>query len=463
MGNATRFATQYGGAVAHNVAMGWLMWDGRRWQRDEDGAVLQFAKHTAWTLYDDAAQTYRDAAARLAMAKATGEPGDTGEMAAAEKDARRRLSWAYHSQDAARLAAMLKLAATEDDILTPAAFFDADPLLLNVRNGVLDLRNGALYAHDPTFYCSRLAGAAYDPEAECPLWERFIARITGNDPQMALFLQRAAGYTLTGVTREQCLFFAHGTGANGKSTFLTTLAAIMGDYAVKMPTDALMVKGNNAGGGPSPELARLAGARLVLASEIEEGRRLAESLIKELTGGDVITARFLRQEFFDFTPQFKLWLYGNHKPVISGTDDGIWRRVRLLPFTITIPDSEKDTDLPAKLLTEADGIMAWAARGCLDWRHGGRLTAESVTQATANYRNSMDAIGQFIEERCVVGANLFCPYVDLRAAYEEWAAGEAVVSERRFADALTERGFTKDRGTGGKKIRRGLGLALTGN
>jgi putative DNA primase/helicase len=357
---------------------------------------------------------------------------------------------------------MLRLAGTEESILTPAAFFDADQFVLNCENGLLDLHTGALYAHDPMAYCAKLAGAAYDPAATCPTWNAFITRITDGDAALAGFLQRAAGYTLTGATGEQCLFFAHGSGANGKSTFFGALTAILGDYAAKMPADALMSKERHAGSGPSPELARLNGARLVLASELDEGRRLSESLVKDLTGGDVITARHLHKEYFDFKPTFKLWLYGNHRPVITGTDEAIWRRVRLIPFLVTIPEPERDADLPEKLLEEAPGILAWAVRGCLDWQRGGLGLSQAVQQATAAYRADMDIVGRFLEEQCTFGVNLWCSYADLRAAYEAWATanGEPVLLGRRFGNYLAERGFKPEYGAGHAAIRRGLGLAV---
>lgn len=460
MGNAQRFAKQHAGKVAYNGAMGWLLWTGTHWRRD-GGAVMQHAKATAWEIYAEAQRIYTDAAAAVAMAKATGQAIATGEMDAKSKEAGKKLAWANTSQDARRLAQMVRLAQTEPGIEALPALFDSDPMALNCKNGLVDLRTGELIAHDPAAYCSKIAPVDYDPAATCPTWERFIAEITGNDADLAAFLRRAAGYTLTGNTGEQALFFAYGVGANGKSTFLGILAAILGDYATKIPSDALMMRDRNTTGNASPELARLAGARLVLASELDDGRRLSESTVKDMTGGDMITARHLRQEYFDFKPAFKLWIYGNHKPLISGTDEGIWRRVKQIPFTVTIPASRRDKALFGKLWAEASGILAWAVRGCLEWQRGGLGDCKAVNDATKGYKDSMDVIGRFLAERCITeGKDLKCKFSELRAAYEAWAAaaGEPVLGGRRFGDYLTDHGFYTDKGAGNASLRRGLGL-----
>jgi putative DNA primase/helicase len=269
------------------------------------------------------------------------------------------------------------------------------------------------------------------------------------------FLQRAFGYSLTGDTGEQSLFFLYGSGGNGKTVFVETLAALMGEFHTATRIDTLSQR---QGGGIPNDIAALAGARVVTVSETPEGSRLNESLIKDLTGGDTISARFLRREFFDFRPQFKLWIRGNHKPQIRGTDDGIWRRVMLVPFTQTIPESERDPALTEKLQAELPGILRWAVEGCIAWQRDGLNPPESMRLALSEYRQEMDLLGAFIEECAVVSPDAYAPATPLYKAYQQWAEdnGHHAVTATRFGLAMAERGFAKEKvGT----IRwRGLGL-----
>jgi putative DNA primase/helicase len=321
---------------------------------------------------------------------------------------------------------------------------------------------------------------AYDPQAACPTWERFLWRIIGgtnleddtedrgageSDNRQAAddrakrligFLQRAIGYSLTGETREQCLFVLHGSGANGKSTFLEVLQTLLGDYAQSTPSASLLAKDRHD--GIPNDIARLRGARLVTAVEIGQGRRLNEELMKRLTGQDTITARFLHAEFFDFRAEFKLFIACNHLPTITGTDHAIWRRIRLIPFTVTIPETEQDKDLPAKLQAELPGILAWAVRGCLAWQREGLGTPEEVKQATAGYRASMDQIGRFIEECCLVSQQVRIKASELYEAYKKWcdANGEQAATLSAFGHYLEEQGFAKHKI--GTIWRLGIGL-----
>jgi putative DNA primase/helicase len=266
---------------------------------------------------------------------------------------------------------------------------------------------------------------------------------------MIAYLQRAIGYSLTGNAGEQCLFFLHGHGSNGKSTFIESLTTLLGDFSVKTPIESLLVK--KGGGGIPNDLARLNGVRLVTASEVDDGNRLNESLVKDLTGGDTISARFLHGEFFDFKPIFKLWMFGNHKPIIRGTDKGMWRRVHLIEFGVTISPDEKDRLLPEKLRNELPGILAWAVQGCLNWQKEGLNPPPKVLKATAEYQAEMDILGVFISERCTIGDGLKASAKELYAAYKTWAldSGEFVATQRRFGQSLTERGFQRVRKTDG--------------
>jgi putative DNA primase/helicase len=297
---------------------------------------------------------------------------------------------------------------------------------------------------------------AYHPEAECPTWDAFLWRIMGGRQNIIDFLRRAVGYSLTGMVTEQCLFFLHGTGANGKSTFIEALATMFGDYFQKAPTEMIMTK---YGQGVPNDVARLPGTRFVVAAEIEEGRQLAESLIKDLTGGDTVTARFLHREFFEFKSTHKLWMYGNHKPIVKGTDDGIWRRMRLIPFNVTIPEEERDANLPEALKTELDGILAWAVRGCLEWQHDGLGVPDEVKNATKKYRAEMDSLAEFIVDCCVEGPGYLAGAADLHKRYSAWCASinETPMTATMFGRALRERGFEKEHTRNGA-IYKGIGL-----
>lgn len=419
-GNAERFVAQHGNDVRYDhTHPGWYIWTGTHWRRDDDGDIQRRAKATARALYSDA-----NTAAQAGLDGAAAELSKWARAAAAE----------------ARRNAMLNLARAEAAVAVTHDRFNRHDLLLNCLNGTLDLAAGQLRAHDRGDLLTYVLPVDYDPAAVCPTWDTFLDRITGGDAALGAFLARAAGYTLSGATAEQCLFFLYGRGANGKSTFIETVMALLGDLGHKARAQALMA--DERAGVPN-EIAALAGKRLVVASELADGGRLNEGLVKDLTGGDTMSARFLYGEPFTFKPTFKLWLYGNHKPAIHGTDDGIWRRVRLVPFTVQIPENERDATLPAKLRAELPGILAWAVRGWQDYQRGGLGAPAAVTQATAEYRSESDIIGIFLDERCIVGAGTTARAGELYQAFSEWAKANNVraMSGVRFAKALKERGF----------------------
>jgi putative DNA primase/helicase len=272
------------------------------------------------------------------------------------------------------------------------------------------------------------------------------------------FLQKAIGYSLTGNTQEQCFFILYGTGANGKSTLLDTLLALLGSYAKQAAPDVLLSKSIDR---HPTELADLMGARLVTAIETGEGRRLAENLVKQMTGGDRIKARFMRQDFFEFSPTFKLFLATNHKPQIRGTDYAIWRRIRLIPFTVTIPEEERDPTLPEKLRVELPGILAWAVRGCLAWQHEGLKPPAEVAHATEAYRTEMDVLAAFLADCCVVHRNARVKASELYHIYTQWCEdnGEHVENQRSFGMRLSERGFERCK-VKGLGWWRGIGIAV---
>lgn len=437
-GNAERFVTQHGDDVRYDHSTGhWYIWAGTHWRRDDDGAIQRRAKTTARAIYDEAATTAQagndDLAAQLAK-------------------------WARASAAESRRNAMLSLARAELPIAITHDRLNTHDLLVNFQNGTLDLATGQLRPHDRGDLLTYVLPVDYDPAAVCPTWDTFLGRVMGGDGDLAGFLARAVGYTLSGLTTEQCLFFLYGRGANGKSTFIETVMALMGDLGHKARAQILMAE--ERGRVPN-EIAALAGKRFVVASELADGGRLNEGLVKDLTGGDSMSARFLYGEPFTFKPTFKLWLYGNHKPTIAGTDDGIWRRVRLIPFTVQIPEKERDATLPAKLRAELPGILAWAVRGWQDFQRHGLGTPAAVTQATAEYRAESDIMGQFLDERCIMQAGATAEAGKLYAAYTTWATenGLRPMSNVRFAKSLSERGLAKDKNRGtGRMEYQGLEL-----
>jgi P4 family phage/plasmid primase-like protien len=419
MGNAERFVARHGEDARYCFLWGkWLVWTGARWERDDTGQVHRLAKETVRGIYQEAA-------------------------AAEDEDRRKALArHATHSEAERKIKAMLELAKSEVPVAPDE--LDADPWRLNVPNGTVDLRTGELRSHRREDMLTRMAGAEYRPGAEAPTWAAFLERVLPGE-QLREFVRRGAGYSATGDTSEQCMFINHGTGANGKSTFQEALAEALGDYAMRTPTEMLLAK--RAGGVPN-DVARLKGARFVAASETEENRRLAESLVKDLTGQDTISARFMRAEWFDFKPTHKLWLSTNHKPEIRGTDNAIWRRIRLVPWAVTIPPKEQDKKLPEKLRAELPGILAWIVRGCIEWRRDGLQAPEVVRKATGAYRAEMDVLAGFLVDCCEVGTSHWDYAKDLYASYKRWCdeVGERPESQRRFGGHLSERGFSRDRG-----------------
>jgi len=319
----------------------------------------------------------------------------------------------------------------------------------------IDLRTGATQPPRREDYCTKSAAVAAG--GDCPRWRQILEEITGGDAELQAYLQRMAGYCLTGVTSEHALFFCYGTGANGKSVFINTLAGIWGDYAVTAPMETFVV---SKGDHHPTDLAMLRGARLVVAHETEAGRRWAESKVKALTGGDRIAARFMRQDFFEFVPQFKLLIAGNHKPGLRGVDEAIRRRLHLIPFNVTIPESQRDPKLFEKLKSEWSGILQWAVDGCLEWQRIGLAPPPAVRDATATYLAAADALANWIEDRCDQDRRAICRRSALFANWKAWAeaTGESPGKQRDFFDAIDARGFVAFRDVKNNRMFRGLAL-----
>lgn len=433
LGNAKRLVKRWGSRIRYFATKGkWLVWDGTRWETDETGGVMRAAKDVVMNMYHRAAQI---------------------------EDLERRkdyLKWAMASETRNRLEAMVSLARTEKKVIVRAENLDQNGWLLNCLNYTIDLKTGTAREHSPADMLTRRIGVAYDPKAKAPRWQKFLERIMRGDAEMVEFIQRAIGYTLSGDVSEQCLFFMFGHGRNGKSTFVETLLKLMDEYAIKTPTETLMMRDNKAA---TNDLARLYGMRAVVAKETDEGQRLAEAVIKDLTGGDKIAARFLYQEFFEFRPTHKLWMYGNHKPIVRGSDFGIWRRIKLIPFAVTIPEAERDPALPWRLEEELPGILNWAIEGCLKWQKHGLGTPKVIQAATEEYREEMDVLGEFLQECCVTAPDGRLTAALLYQEYNSWCSqmGERAISKRALGLRLKERGFTQYR-QGPARMWEGLKL-----
>jgi P4 family phage/plasmid primase-like protien len=430
----------------------WLCWDGVRWLKDQTGEIYRHAKRTVREMYSAAAKIDDDAM-RQAFSK-----------------------WARESEKRSRLEAMIALAQSEPSVPVLIETLDQDHWKICCTNGTLNLKTGKLQPHDRQDMITKMIPVAYDPNALCPTWDAFLERIIP-DPEVRIFLQRAVGYSLTGEVSAQCLFFLYGKGANGKSTFINAMLTLLGDYGMQAAPDILLSNKEQRSNGPCPEIAGLVGSRFVATSEIDEGRRLAEGLVKQITGGEPIRARFMHQDFFEFHPTHKLWFSANHKPVIRGQDDGIWRRIKFVPFTVTIPPEERDPDLNNKLTAEMPGILAWAVRGCLAWSgkdlSPGLTEPAAIRAASAEYRNEMDVLAAFLEDCCILDEALasgasdksFLRVVgsDLYGEYVKWAEanGEKPLGKKLFGSRLQERGgITPGVGIGPKKARGWIGIGL---
>jgi putative DNA primase/helicase len=433
LGNSERFVDAHRDSVLWCPARkSFLCWDGKRYAWDERGEVVKLAHVVARSIFHEAAD------------------------AEGEKEQKAITKWALASQNESRINAMLSQARPY--LAVGMEELDRDPWLINCQNGTLDLRTGKLKAHDPADRITKIVPVDYDPDAPCPRFKQFLKEALV-DEAVIKFVKRYSGYTLTGITRERLLAILYGFGKNGKTTLVELLHEVLGDYARNTDVETLLIKKYQ---GVGNDVAALKGARFVSAAEVEKGRRLAESKVKQLTGRDTVTARFLFGENFDFKPEFKLWLSTNNKPVIQGTDDAIWDRIRLIPLTQRFDGNKADPKLPDKLRHEIAGVFAWMVEGCLEWQEHGLQEPKTVTDATKQYREEMDTLASFLDEVCVMGSHYRVLAERLYQRYAMWCdnSGERKDPKKAFVARLEERGFERRRETAGVNKGRYIWLGI---
>ena len=413
-GNAHRLYDKFGKVIRYSYnRKKWYFWTGKQWILDEMGEVKKLAddicedlKREAWAIQDE----------------------DIQEQA---------FKFAKSTANTTRKDAMVKEAQHLNDIPASPDDFDAYTDYLNCQNGIVNLRNGELMPHDPNFMMTKICNCEYQ-KGKPKRWLQFLDEITGGDADLVEYIQRCVGYSISGSNKEQCAYFLYGMGNNGKSTFLDTIADMMGSYASNAQPDTLMLQSRlgSSGGGANSDIARLKSARFVTCEEPTEGVRLNEGLLKQLTGGSKVTCRFLYGDEFEYTPEFKIWVATNHKPTIRGTDFGIWRRIKLIPFEVNIPKDKVDKNLKYKLRKEFPQILAWAVEGCMKWQRDGIQEPEKVVEAVKDYKQEMDLIAGFIDQCVMIDYACYERMVasDLFKVYSKWAKqnNEYEMSSKKF-------------------------------
>jgi putative DNA primase/helicase len=417
MGNAARFERQFRDiALFCQDYKSWLVWDKSRWRIDNRNKVVNLAKICVRAIREEAAE-------------------------AADDDKAERL-WrhARHSESEKAIKAMLELA--KSSLAATPEELDGDHWLMNVKNGTLELNTLRIREHSPKDYATKLARrTVYNAAARCPRWDAFLDRVFAGDRELIAYLQKAVGYSLTGDVREQVIFILYGTGSNGKSTFLKAIEKMLGEYACHLPNDFLISR--NRAQHPTA-VADLKGVRLAVGIEVERGGHLSEVLVKTLTGGDRLKARRLYHDFFEFDPSHKIFMALNSKPTILGQDDAIWRRIKLIPFEVRIPDEEQDKTLGEWLIAnELPGILNWALEGLLRWKKEGLIEPPSVKRVTDEYRADSDPTYAFINTCCFLGDTYKVPANRLYGAYLDWCQSEdeQPISKKALGIILAEQGF----------------------
>ncbi|MEX2454472.1 MAG: phage/plasmid primase, P4 family [Rhodospirillaceae bacterium] len=427
VGNGQRLVVQHGADLLYCYPWkSWLVWDGARFRPDDHGEIVRRAKDTAASIYQEAA----------AVAKTDPKEGERLGSFAASSQSKKLL-------DAMVWAAQSEVPAAVDDL-------DADANLLNLKSGTLELDTCTHREHRREDKLTKLAPITLDGNATCPTWDKFLDDIFAGDRDLIQFMQRSAGYSLTGSVAEEVFWILYGKGRNGKTTFVRTMQWILGDYAKSIRVESLLATDRNRAGAPNEDVAGLKGIRLAVASEPDSQFRLNEALIKGLTGGDRLEARKLRQQLFEFDPTHKLWLSTNHEPEIRGLDEGIWRRVILVPFNVTIAKSKEDRHLKEKLAEELPGILNWCVDGLREYNKQGLNPPPQVLKATADYRKKQDKLAAFLEAECEVGDDKLATVADMTRTYQRFQGADAFKSQT-FNKMMMDRGFVQTTAKIGKK------------
>ncbi len=397
----------------------WRVWNGQYWEIDDTGLIDGMVKKTIKSILMEAFEETDDEIKKM------------------------KARHAFYSENKSRYNAIESLAKIDGRVIINGSNLDKNDWLLNCSNGTIHLKMDRLLPHKATNFITKFIPVDYIPEATCPTWDTFLHTIMGCNDEKIRYLQRVIGYCLTGSTAEQCFFILFGLGANGKTTFLNVIMKLLNDYAKQSAAETFL----NSRRGVGNDIAALQGVRMTTATELDDGQRFAEGLLKQLTGGDTISTRFLHKEYFEFIPSFKLFVATNHKPNVDGTDHGFWRRVRVIPFDVSIPKEQEDHQLPHKLNEELPGILAWAVRGCIDWQKNGLREPQAVIDATNQYRREEDTMARFIEDCCAVGPDLNSTSANLYRSYTNWCSeeGEKSISQIRIGKQLEAKGFTKYR------------------
>ncbi len=452
LGNAERFRERYRHRLLWNVALGWLVWDGKRWSRDGADDLVKIAEHETVRAIQEEAETVRESGDRDGDDAEHGardfvveQKRDGDKVMYSDKIAR----WGRSSEAANKLGALSKRGAPYFAVSIDK--LDSDKMKINVGNGTLVVKPRAdgdyvhFKKHDPADLITKLAPADYNPKAEAPEYDKFLARVQPS-VDMRKFLHQLLGLSLTGDVSEQKLAFLYGKGSNGKSVLIDAVSYVAGDYGETVPIETFLDQGKaRSAGQATPDLAILPGVRMLRTSEPEKNSRLAEAMVKLVTGGEPIQARHLNRDFFKFYPQFKLTISGNYRPTISGSDEGIWRRLRLVPFNVFIPKEERDIHLADKLRAEASGILNRLLDGLRDWCDKGLSEPEAVTAATAEYRSASDPMGRFLSICIVASEGDRVQSSVLHEVFDAWckSSGEKSWSNRGFSMAMEERGFKR--------------------
>lgn len=447
VGHSQRFASFWGESTRFDANRGiWLIWRGTHWAQDENNEVIFRMTRVAANILEKEAVALRRRIDQV------------GEMYAVKAKKLRETGEKLHNYQP--ILSSLSLAKVIPSLVTNTRDYDADPMIFNCKNGTVDLRDGVLRPHRSGDLLTKVSPVPMAPVgSDCPRWKQFLQEIMVGDTEMVDYLQRVVGYILTGKMTEQCFFLFYGCGANGKSVFIDLVEYILGEYSESVDFTTFMDL--NRGGAPRNDLAALVGKRFVVASEGTEGKSLDEGVIKQFTGGDTLSVRFLHQEFFKFKPVGKVLLATNHKPAIRGTDEGVWRRMRLIPFLAEFKEERCDPLLSEKLRAEAPAILRWAMEGTQLWLKQGLGMPKAVKEATMEYRSSMDVMQTFLDECCTLQADAKIGSQPLYDEYLRWCHTVGIripMKQATFNLRLKERGFLQKKTT---LHNAWLGLKLT--